>query len=435
MFSTAFSVNEKGVLPLNFGPLTRGGGERRLNVAVTRARRQVIIFSSFDPSQLRSEDTQSLGIKHLRGYLELAAHGPKALGLGSDGSAALPDRHRDEIAQALRDRRLPVCTDVGLSDFRIDLVIGSAEDPEQPAVAVLLDGDGWAERRTVGDRDGLPSAVLAGLLGWPAVERLWLPAWLADRPGTLDRLEEAARDTGTALSRTSAPVAAAPLHQSGTLAEEPLATFARQVEPPNDGFDEALAESDTTTLPGESEFEEWEVPYLGDRSVLDDLPATWAAQQVRTAVCDAVEAEGPIHLDRLARLVASAFGLNRVNRTRVDAILQHLPQDLWPDLSEAFAWPTTLVPSTWNGFRRSYDASQRPIEHVSKHEIVNAMAALCRESAGIHRGELLRESLSIFGGRRLTASIQARLEESLDHALSTGRLAQNGSGLIFAAGH
>jgi superfamily I DNA and/or RNA helicase len=53
LFSTAFSVNDKGVLPLNFGPLNRAGGERRLNVAVTRARRQVVVFSSFDPGQLR----------------------------------------------------------------------------------------------------------------------------------------------------------------------------------------------------------------------------------------------------------------------------------------------------------------------------------------------------------------------------------------------
>ncbi len=73
LFSTAFSVNDKGVLPLNFGPLNLAGGERRLNVAVTRARRQVVVFSSFDPGQLRAEETTSVGIKHLRAYLDLAA--------------------------------------------------------------------------------------------------------------------------------------------------------------------------------------------------------------------------------------------------------------------------------------------------------------------------------------------------------------------------
>ncbi|GAP53456.1 uncharacterized ATP-dependent helicase MG140 homolog, partial [Arthrobacter sp. Hiyo6] len=79
LFSTGFSKNDKGYLPLNFGPLNRAGGERRLNVAVTRARRQVIVFSSFSPSELRAEETSSVGIKHLRSYLDLAEHGTGAL--------------------------------------------------------------------------------------------------------------------------------------------------------------------------------------------------------------------------------------------------------------------------------------------------------------------------------------------------------------------
>src|SRR6185312_5199732 len=56
-FSTAFSPDARGRLPLNFGPLNRTGGERRLNVAITRARRQVLVFCSFDPAQLRAEET------------------------------------------------------------------------------------------------------------------------------------------------------------------------------------------------------------------------------------------------------------------------------------------------------------------------------------------------------------------------------------------
>jgi hypothetical protein len=79
LFSTGFSKNDKGYLPLNFGPLNRSGGERRLNVAVTRARRQVIVFSSFNPADLRSEETSSVGIKHLRSYLDLAEQGTAAL--------------------------------------------------------------------------------------------------------------------------------------------------------------------------------------------------------------------------------------------------------------------------------------------------------------------------------------------------------------------
>ena len=168
LFSTAFSVNERGYLPLNFGPLNRDGGERRLNVAITRARRQVVVFTSFDPEQLRAEETQSVGIKHLRAYLDLAATGSRTVSVAGRRPAVI-DRHREQVADALRVRGYVVRTDVGLSEFRIDLVIAHPNAPDRPLVAVLLDGPGWAARRTVGDRDGLPLEVLGRMLRWPAV--------------------------------------------------------------------------------------------------------------------------------------------------------------------------------------------------------------------------------------------------------------------------
>ncbi|MGY2079251.1 DUF3320 domain-containing protein [Modestobacter sp. SYSU DS0657] len=215
-FSTGFSPDERGNLPLNFGPLNRAGGERRLNVAVTRARHQVVVFTSFAPEQLRAEQTASLGVQHLRAYLDLAALGTDALPRGARPAGA-PDRHRDEIAAALRERGLVVRTDVGLSDFRVDLTVARAAAPDAPVLAVLLDGPAWARRRTVGDRDGLPVEVLSGLLGWPAVERVWLPTWLVDAGAVVDRLV-------AAVDATPPPRPAVP-------AEPPAAVAAPALEP------------------------------------------------------------------------------------------------------------------------------------------------------------------------------------------------------------
>ena len=99
IFSTGFSVDANGVLPLNFGPLNRSGGERRLNVAVTRARRRVMVFSSFEPEDIRTDQTSSVGIRHLRGYLEQAKYGAPA----RVRSEVAIDRHAEQIATALRD--------------------------------------------------------------------------------------------------------------------------------------------------------------------------------------------------------------------------------------------------------------------------------------------------------------------------------------------
>ncbi|PXA70826.1 DUF4011 domain-containing protein [Cryobacterium arcticum] len=189
LFSTAFSADASGRLPLNFGPLNLPGGERRLNVAITRARRQVIVFSSFDPQDLRAEETISVGVKDLRAYLDLAAGGSAGLASPLRQSGVI-DRHREQIADALRERGYTVQSDVGLSDFRVDLSVAVARAPEVPVMAVLLDGPDWAQRRTVSDRDGLPVEVLSRLMGWPAVERVWMPEWLSDQDAVLDRLAE-----------------------------------------------------------------------------------------------------------------------------------------------------------------------------------------------------------------------------------------------------
>src|SRR5699024_12676465 len=175
-FSRAVA-NAGGDVPLNFGPLNRQGGERRLNVAVTRARRQVVVFCSFEPEQLKAERSSSLGLQHLRSYLELARHGTRSLRTTS-GEDAVSDRHRDDIAHALVERGFAVEKALGLSGFRIDLAIADPDDAERLLVAVLLDNKPWAQRGTEYDRDVLPRAVLAGSAGWPGVHCVWLPDWI-----------------------------------------------------------------------------------------------------------------------------------------------------------------------------------------------------------------------------------------------------------------
>ena len=258
-------------------------------------------------------------------------------------------------------------TEVGLSDFTIDLVVGVADRPDEPLLAVLLDGPGWAARRTVGDRDGLPVEVLSKLMHWPAVERVWLPEWLADTGGVLDRLAEvvktaaAARVVAEEADRAAAEVAAdAGAHPDGPAAAGAAAVgFAAEdgggaaaiAEP---APDPPPAQSAATGLPGEALFSPWLPGTIGSRDQLDLLPGPVAARQVSKALVDAVEAEGPIEIDRLVRLVAAGFGLHRVVATRHAAILAQLPIGLIADpVTPEFAWPARLDPLTWNGFRRT----------------------------------------------------------------------------------
>ncbi|PRY34837.1 DUF3320 domain-containing protein [Umezawaea tangerina] len=390
LFSTAFSVDKRGVLPLNFGPLNRVGGERRLNVAVTRARRQVVVFSSFAPEQLRAEETSSVGVRHLRTYLDMAA------GVALPASSrwrAVVDRHRDEVASALRAAGLVVTTDVGLSEFRVDLALADPATPDAPVVAVLLDGPGWASRLTVRDRDGLPVEVLRGRLGWPAVRRVWLPDWLDEPAAVVARLVAAVREP---------VVAPEPVREPPVPATVPVPV----------GVGVAVPDHASVFVP-------WAERVAGPVGVLDALPAPAAAASVAAVVGEVVRVEGPVHVDRLVRLVAGAFGLTRVAGPRRAAILE-VVGDLV--VEHDVVWPAGMRPGEWSGFRRTPEGVERPFEHVPVREVVNALVSVARGSGGMPLAELRREVLGIFGGRRVTAGVGSRLDAAVEFGVRGGRL-------------
>jgi hypothetical protein len=430
-FSTGFSPNAKGELPLNFGPLNRVGGERRLNVAVTRARRQVVLFSSFDPEQLRAEETSSVGIKHLRAYLDMAAQGTDVLPRDAR-SFSVPDRHREEIASALRERGLVVRTDVGLSDFKVDLAVSRPSDPESPVLAVLLDGPAWARRGTVGDRDGLPFEVLCQMLHWPVVERVWLPSWLAARDAVLDRLVDAVSSVPTTPAAEPIPLPTAAVESfKGVAALRSSVTAVAVTTPPTAAKPAAKPAAKKPAAPaamdGETTFVPWLPKPAGEKSVLDELPASKAARVVRRVLTAGVKAEGPIHVDRLAKLTVNAFGLTRSSEARRNALLSLLPPSAVVD---DYLWPEGVTPETYEGFRRQTSSTDRPIDHVAPEEIGNAMVALCRASAGMMDDELLTQTAAIFGYKRRTPTVTPALEAALKLALHRGKLTEQPSGLL-----
>lgn len=446
LFSVAFSENERGVIPLNFGPLTRAGGERRLNVAITRARRQVILFASFDPSDLRAEQTSSVGIKHLKAYLELARSGAQAE-TDDPNREPVRDRHRDDIAAELRLRGFAVSTDVGLSDFRVDISIAAPDDPAQPLVAVLLDGEGWRSRRTVADRDGLPVDVLRGLMKWPGVERVWMPEWLDDREGTLDRLARAVDEARADLHlrETAVPPerdAGYPGPGATSTSSARIDTSGEKVLEPAEGgaLDSALvrglAPVAAAPLSGElrhpnlREFTAWVPARRGSVETLDRLPAPAATASVVTLLREVIQAEGPIHKMRLAKLVAEAFGLSRVAAARAQSILNCLPTEYVRTGEKSCAWPAGVDPAEWRIARRSRVGDGRNIDHVPLDEIANGMAIVAELGGGMHEDELKREALRLFGGIRMTEGVVARMNQGLERGLTTGRLERSASGVL-----
>jgi len=466
LFSTGFSANHDGVLPLNFGPLNRSGGERRLNVAVTRARRRVMVFSSFEPEDLRVEETSSIGIRDLRRYLEVAKYGVKHTladevrvdGSGTTAPAAptrtAVDRHRDEIAARLRSAGLEVATGVGLSDFQVDLAVGPGG--QGPALAVLLDSPAWAARRTTSDRDALPTTVLERVMGWPGVARVWLPAWLEDPDAVVVDVVRRAHDAATRPRAAGERVATTTWSpgngpQDAPPQDAPPAGDAPQDGPPQDGPPQdgppqdappaGDAPAEAPGIPGLSAEEadpiglgtasasalEDYVPFvtdvIGKRTALDAAVTGRRVSRIQDLMREIVDVEGPVSTGRLARLVAHAHGLARVLDERVMQLSRVIPTELRRD-EEGFVWPDRRDPLRWKGFRRfEGPVKERPLDEVALREIGNAMAYIAGNAMGIGVDELFKETYRLLGGSRVTPPVRDRLTAALALATREGRLA------------
>ena len=436
LFSIAFSKNANGVLPLNFGPLSRPGGERRLNVAVTRARCEVVLYASFDPADLRAEETTQVGTKHLKAYLELAARGVQTITQGGKRNPVI-DRHRDDIADALRSEGLVVSTDVGLSDFRVDLVISDPDDASRPLVAVLLDGTEWYQRGTVADRDGLPVDVLSSLMHWPAVERVWMPEWLHYRGATVERLQAA-----VVAAKEKAWEPAVPEHvvepvQVGSPEHETAAGATDVAEPVERqellSFKSDSAHASTSHRhPNVTDFKPWTPVVAGDKSVLDELPQKSAKDRVLPIIREVIEAEAPISRGQLARYVAGAFGFGQVVEARKRSIQRLVPAEYFRSADPEFYWPVDVLPESWKLVRVPQSGASRQIEDVSLVEIGNAMVIVAQQSGGAPADELKREAMKMFGITRMGQKIAPRLDEALQRALTLGLLAGSPSGQVVA---
>ncbi|GAA1495260.1 DUF4011 domain-containing protein [Paeniglutamicibacter kerguelensis] len=423
LFSTAFSANEHGKLPLNFGPLNNVGGERRLNVAITRARRQVVVFSSFAPADLRAEDSSALGIKHLRAYLDLADEGTYMLGNGSL-SAIARDRHREQVAARLKERGHVVATNVGLSDFRIDLTVADADRPGEPLMAILLDNGPWAARKTVGDRDGLPQDVLRNLLGWESVMRIWLPSWLEDPEAVLDSIDsELERVREEQAAREAAPGNGA----SKRGREDSSVPAAEDAQ-------DSTAKKQPRIYPGKSApYKQWDFRLVGKTGELDQLKSAAGKKKAAALLAEIVEAEWPIHERSLAKLAINTYEFGRVSAAREKAMLAALNQKTWTTDIDGFIWPATQQQDRWIDHRTEFAKHDVKVHEISPREIANLMCSLAFAAKESGVDELKRAALGALGYGRMTEGVSRCLQQGLELAVREGRL-ESVAGKIRPAG-
>ncbi len=178
-------------MSMNFGPLNRQGGERRLNVAITRATTEVVVFASFTPDMIDLTRTSARALADLKHYLEFAERGPEALGeavTSIGGYDAYDSEFERRVAELLRAKGWDVRTQVGVSKFRIDLGVVHPDLPGVFLAGIECDGATYHSSPTARDRDRVRAAILENLK-WKLV-RIWSTDFFRDPAGTLDQVHE-----------------------------------------------------------------------------------------------------------------------------------------------------------------------------------------------------------------------------------------------------
>jgi very-short-patch-repair endonuclease len=416
-FSVGYGKDETGKVLMNFGPLNQDGGERRLNVAVTRARRRVKLISSIMPEDIDLTRTQSRGAQLLRDYMVYARDGVQTLRGAPVGPGVTPVTRADAEAespfeeavyQALTAHGLTLHKQVGVSNYRIDL---GAADPNQPGrylLGIECDGAMYHSAPTARERDRLRQQVLEQL-GWK-MHRIWSHDWINNQAAEIEKV----------LARLNEPAA-------------PPAPAAAAAQPEQPGTAETfLAETQTPEEVKNLPTYVW--PYLYAR-----LPqhAGALSQAVPHDLVDdvvkVVGTEGPVHVTLVCARIGAAWSVSRLTARAKQLINTAISLALHDGRIQRrgdFLWPIGLAAPVVRAPKEGDKA--RVIETIAPEEIVEAAFLCVQEARSLSEADLISQTAKLLGYARVTKKIDAAVTQALDDLKTSGRLREE-EGLVRAA--
>ena len=417
IFSVGYGYDQDGKITMNFGPLNKQGGERRLNVAITRARERVVLVSSIRYDDIRLESTRAEGVHSLHHYLRYAERRPKNLlngEVGGDFASPLELDVAEEV-ERLGYKAIPW---VGSSSFRVDLGVVDPEDQSRFLLGIMCDGDNYRSASTSRDRDRLRLQVLESL-GW-RIHRVWSPDWVQRHETEAKRLKKALREAEKGAKKIVAKKERA----------KPKRNEVRKVR--------------VTEAPGDElpEVEPYRFANLRPRHLFSRYSSEHRERylrqyhsEVRRLLPQLVRVEAPIHVDLAFRRMNSAFRLSRATQSFREAFMGEVEKAGKKSISVrgVFLWPRDLervrVRVPVEGVKESF----RSIEYVPSEEIRQAMLLVAGHSLGLREESFMNETARLLGFKRMGANILDSLRPVYEKAREDGVLALD-EGLVMLVG-
>lgn len=414
-FSIAYGKDAVGRMTQNFGPINKPGGERRLNVAVTRAREGIFVFASIKAADINLANTSATGVRHLKAYLEFAEKGRNSLPamISKEQTDKYDSEFERKVAEALRTQGWTVHTQIGCSDYRIDMAVVHPDHPGVYVLGIECDGATYHSSATARDRDRLRQAVLERL-GW-RIHRIWSTDWFhatgAEKDALFVEVRKAIVDYKAVPEESRATIQPIPRPAAAEPKSTPLAPPVRithAVLPPP----KQVAAYQNNCVDGQSTYEAYAE---ADHTLAEINPYDVDSEKrLRALIYSIIEAESPISLQTLATRVMEHIGMRRATTGLKERIQQLISRRVVRTQAHdtIFYWSATHGPANYTEFRVDGNF-RRALEDICPEEQANAMASVVLTYHSVPEEDLLRETSALFGYRSLTRKMRSFLQPGL----------------------
>ena len=405
--SVGYGRNANGVMAMRFGPLGSEGGERRLNVLISRAKLRCEVFSSITDDDIDLERARGRGVAAFKLFLRFARSG--RLDLPSTERAEETEVFESQVAAALHARGYVVHPRVGIAGLFIDLAVADPEAPGRYVLGIECDGHSYQQSRSARDRDRLRRAVLEDH-GW-VVHHIWSMDWFHRPQEEMRRLIEAIESAKSRLVDYLH-------HASGHSRAIPLEMFAIEREDhANDVLDFDSEQSGAPAYQGS---------VVAAVRGHDEIPAV-PTPQLAALVEHVVGVEGPVHLDVVVQRIRDAWGMQRAG-SRIQSAVQ-LAVDMTvrtkavKRTGEFLSKPGEPVVAR---DRSAADQQLRRPEMIAPAEWQEAIVAVVQRNFGVRKSELPSAVARWLGFTSTSAAIRDLVEAEVKKVVRAGRLRQQG---------
>jgi len=404
--SVGYGRDLNGKITMNFGPLNNDGGERRLNVLITRARNKVVVFSSITGDDFDLSKTQKAGVHVLKQYLDFArSNGDRLLLPRVENFSNRFDESNifeRSVYNQLIKKGIKAIPQVGYAGYKIDFGILHPEDPSKFILALECDGASYHSSATARDRDRLRQEILENL-GW-RFYRIWSTDWFLNPSREMLKLLNAIE-----VAKSS------PINLTGK-SKEPVLEI-----------EEVKEVSHSNNLGIEI------IPYEAYLVNVRGFPEYFYSEsnsEKQNLVQEIVSVESPIHIKELCLRVIQHYGMNKVGSKIlliIESVVGHLARSNKVFCKNGFIYSENKPYLKIRTRENSCPVTN--IDFVSRDEIHNAISLVLVKEISTPRTELVPKVARIFGYQHTGKKIQNRIKEQIAYLLRVKIIRESSFGL------